>query len=83
MTATRPCTHGMPSAASCIVCMDEGNIAPDLVAEVRRLRDYADASRAWDEAMRSVSMTPAEKDRACVAWRTARGELDRWEAGRG
>lgn len=23
MTATRPCTHGMPSAASCIVCMDE------------------------------------------------------------
>ena len=28
MTPTRPCTHGMPSPASCIVCMDEGNIAP-------------------------------------------------------
>lgn len=28
VTPTRPCTHGMPSAASCIVCMDEGNIAP-------------------------------------------------------
>ena len=28
VTPTRPCAHGMPSAASCIVCMDEGNIAP-------------------------------------------------------
>lgn len=24
----RPCDHGMPTPASCIDCMDEGNIAP-------------------------------------------------------
>lgn len=23
-----PCTHGMPSPASCIDCMDEGNMPP-------------------------------------------------------
>ena len=28
VTPTLPCAHGMPSPASCIVCMDEGNIAP-------------------------------------------------------
>lgn len=27
VTPTLPCTHGMPSPASCIVCMDDGNIA--------------------------------------------------------
>lgn len=46
-------------------------------AEVDRLRAYAVASRAWDDAMRSTSMTNAEKDRVCVAWRTARLEADR------
>ena len=25
-----PCTHGMPSPASCIVCMDEGNVDPGM-----------------------------------------------------
>ncbi len=28
-----PCTHGMPSPASCIDCMDEGNMPPPEKAE--------------------------------------------------
>lgn len=28
MTAIPPCTHGMPSPASCTTCMDLGPVAP-------------------------------------------------------